>query len=453
MNSMTKSLFSASWALSLFGIKQMTNLVTPHDPSRPSHKAVEAFDVATQATGKGFDDMTHGLFAVGDELQRELIDLIASSMTVKALNPLNLFELPLMRRSTDTLRALLPGKNSQLLVRELRNKMAVFNLVRQVSTLLDLPDGPPYPPLIELVERAMALEEYPRLWAIEGLGHYHGDTFWKRNEIPRNILTDDQYRDVPAASLTMLHAGIGMAFAQHLMKTVNHLSPVSEIRHVLKEFITLCRENSQPGYEGAALESLGLITRHGQFYGDTRPTVMVQIISDELTNLDLEVLGYFWHGVGRATYFLPINFIPGYGSICHAADMLRQMAPDDYALRNAISGLAWGVTMVNIRHPEVMENWLALQGGQLTENDALSNGVVSSIMMRYDTTPGASFITSYYEHVPDYAVLSLWNTHVREACETTLQSYYPALVSHGRLGEIFRYQSLPDLVSQLEHAS
>ena len=437
MRDVTKSLLSTSWAMSLFGVKQMINLVKEDEQSRGT---TEAFDAATQATGEDFDDMIHSLFAVGDELQREIIDLLATSMTTQALNPMNLLELPVVQRSSDTLRAFMPGQNSQVLVRELRNKFTVFNLVKQVHTLLDLPDEPPYPSLADAVGRAMALEEYPRLWVIEGLGHYHGDTFWQRNMIPQSILRDEEYDGLPRESLTMLHAGIGMAFAQHLMKTINHLSPASEIRQVLKEFIVLCKENSRPGYEGAALESLGLISRHGQFYSDTRPTEMVLMVSNELAQLDTEVYEYFWHGVGRATYFLPINFIPGYGSISHATDMIRSLAPDDIALRNGISGLAWGVTMVNVRHPEVMENWIGPQQEFLTQNDALTNGVVSGIMMRQDTTPDAKFIAQYYEHEAGPEVRSFWNTGVRDACEKALGSTYPQLVQDERLGQIFRYQ-------------
>ena len=134
MRDMTKSLLSTSWAMSLFGAKQMINLVKTDEQSRST---TEAFDAATQATGEEFDDMIHSLFAVGDELQREIIDLVASSITSQALNPMNLMELPIVHRSSDTLRAFMPGQNSQVLVRELRNKFAVFNLVKQVPTLLD----------------------------------------------------------------------------------------------------------------------------------------------------------------------------------------------------------------------------------------------------------------------------------------------------------------------------
>ena len=449
MRDTTKSVLGASWAMSLFSVKQLMNIVNSGESQ--DGDTADAFDAATQATGKEFnDDMIHSLFAVGDDLQREIIDLIGSSLTVQALNPAKLMELPILKRSTDTLRSFVPGTNSAVLVKELKNKFGVFNLVKQVPITMDLSDEPPFKPLSELISRALALEEYPRLWVIEGLGHYHGDTFYMDGVVPRKILCGEEYQNIPAPALTMLHAGIGMAFAQHLMMTVNHLSPVSEIREILKEYIHLCHDNSQPGYEGCALESLGLISRHGQFYGETSPTQMVQIVSDELAKIDIDAYGYFWHGVGRATYFLPINFLPGYGSISHACDMIRSTAPDDLALCNAISGLSWGVTMVNIRDPEIMAHWISLQGEFLSSNDALANGFMSGLIMRQDTTPNAPFIEEYYNHDPKGGVQALWKTMVKDPGDLAMARIYPALVKHKRFGEIFRYQSLDRLVDGLK---
>jgi hypothetical protein len=297
------------------------------------------------------------------------------------------------------------------------------------------------------------MEPYPALWAVEGIGHWYGDTFFTSHEVPHGILKQESILELlPAESLTMLHAGIGMSFAQHWMKTVNHRSPTDDIRHVLTQIITLCRENSRPGYEGAALESLGLITRNGQFYNETRPDEMVQIVSRELEHLDPEVCEYFWHGVGRAHYFLPIHFVPGYGSIWHAVRMIRHAVPDDRAWLNVMAGLAWGVTMVNIRHPQIVANLLQYHGAQLAADDGFANGVVSSLMMRYDTTPDAPFITPYYQYQPDpteLRLVQLWHNQIQQPSAVALQEYYPRLKRNQRLGEIFRYHAFPDLMSRL----
>ena len=48
----------------------------------------------------------------------------------------------------------------------------------------------------------------------------------------------------------MLNAGIGMSFAQHWIKTVNHKSAPADIRPVVEQITALCRDNATPGYEG-----------------------------------------------------------------------------------------------------------------------------------------------------------------------------------------------------------
>jgi hypothetical protein len=251
--------------------------------------------------------------------------------------------------------------------------------------------------------------------------------------------------------LTMLHAGIGMSFAQHWLHTVNHLSSPEAIRQALQQIVALCRENSRPGYTGAALESLGLITQNGQFYSAMRPDAMVQRVSQELAALDQEAWTYFWHGVGRAHYFLPIHFVPGYGSIWHAVRMLQHAVPNRLAWLNAIAGLSWAITMVNIRQPQIVAHFVQYHGAQLAADDGFANGVASALMMRYDTTPEAPFMAPFYQYRPDQAeVEHLWHSLVRLPAQVAVQEYYPVLQHHGRLGEIFRYQALPALVAQLD---
>lgn len=451
MREFTKLTLSLPWAMSLFGMEQLTNVVLPQH----SGKATAAFDAITQAAGAQLSELVQGLFLLGDNLQRETTDLAFNLLTPEVFNPWSRVTSEFMQQSTEIFRSLNPLQNGTLTLQELQNKVQVFVLVRNIPGTLQLPAEPPYPTLREVVQRAYAMEAYPTLWAVEGIGHWYGDTFFVRHEVPRGILTAANVRDLPAESLTMLHAGIGMSFAQYWMKTVNHRSPLADIRYVLTQVIALCHDNSQPGYVGAALESLGLITRNGQFYSETRPDEMVQIVSRELAHLDPEVFEYFWRGVGRAHYFLPIHFVPGYGSSWHAVKMIRNAVPNEQAWRNAIAGLAWGITMVNIRHPQVVASFLQHHGAQLAVDDSFANGVASSLMMRYDTTPDAPFIAPFYHYQPDATdpqLVQLWQYHVQQPSTVALQEYYPVLKRHQRLGEIFRYQALAALVAQLQRS-
>jgi hypothetical protein len=448
MRELAKSTLSFQWVMSLLGVEQLANILLPQHFG----KATAAFDAVTQAAGVQFSELMQSLFLLGDSLQRDMTDMALSLFTPEVFNPSSSVTSALMQQSAEIFRSLNPIQDGTLTLQELQNKLQVFVLVRNIPNTLQLPSAPPYPPLLEVVQRAYAMEPYPTLWAVEGIGHWYGDTFFTSHEVPRGILTEAYSRDLPPESLTMLHAGIGMSFAQSCMKTITHLSPIADIRHVLAQVIALCRANSRPGYEGAALESLGLITQNGQFYSETRPDQMVQIVSRELANIDPEVFEYFWHGVGRAHYFLPIHFIPGYGSIWHAVGMIRQAVTNEQAWLNAIAGLAWGVTMVNIRQPQIVANFVRYHGAPLAADDGFANGVASSIIMRYDTTPDAVFIAPYYRYRPepvDPQLMQLWQSQVQQPCELALHESYPVLKQHQRLGEIFRYQSLPALVAQL----
>jgi hypothetical protein len=452
MREFTKSALSLPWALSLFGVEQLANVLLPQHSAR----AMAALDAVTQATGAQLSELMQGLFLLGDTVQRETTDWAYSLLTPEVFNPRSRVTAELVQQSAELFRDLNPLQGGTLTLQELQNKAQVFTLVRAIPNTLQLPSEPPYAPLLEVVRRAYAMDPYPTLWAVEGIGHWYGDTFFARHAVPQGILTEASARDLPAASLTMLHAGIGMSFAQHWLQTVNHLSSRAAMRHALEQILTLCRENSRPGYVGAALESLGLIAQNGQFYNETRPDAMVQMVSRELAEMDQEACAYFWHGVGRAHYFLPIHFVPGYGSIWHAVGMVRRAAPNHLAWLNAIAGLAWAVTMVNIRHPQVVANFVHDHGAQLAADDGFANGVASSLMMRYDTTPGAPFIVPFYQYQPDpdqVEAARLWESQVRLPAHLALQEYYPVLRHHGRLGEIFRYQSLPALVAQLERGS
>jgi hypothetical protein len=80
MREFTKSMFSYSWAMSLFGVQQMVNLL------RPS-KATQAFDHVTEATEEEFGDILKATFRAGDNLQRGIVDLTLGFFTGQAFNP------------------------------------------------------------------------------------------------------------------------------------------------------------------------------------------------------------------------------------------------------------------------------------------------------------------------------------------------------------------------------
>jgi haloalkane dehalogenase len=96
MRDFTKSMFSFSWAMSLFGLQQTLNLLKPSE-------AAKAFDNITEATEGEFDDLLKATFRTGNNLQRGLIDLMLGVLTGQAFNPSRLMNVgsDVIRQSTD----------------------------------------------------------------------------------------------------------------------------------------------------------------------------------------------------------------------------------------------------------------------------------------------------------------------------------------------------------------
>jgi hypothetical protein len=343
-------------------------------------------------------------------------------------------------RTASGLRVAASPQGSLAALTEIRNKAQVYVLVRQVSRLIGVPETFPLP-LLELVARSYALGPFPALWAVEGLGHDYAVSWFDAGLEPRGLLTTvPRARALPPASLPMMHAGIGLGFAERLLEGAGAKTTAEALRLLVADVLRLCRTSSRPGYLGAALESLGLVT--GLFH-----PALVAAVDDALRALgELEVLGFYWHGVGRSIYFRPANFLPC--STWHVFEIARRLAPDEAARRNAWAGLSWAVTLVNQRQPWILADLLvAPHGAELAEDDAFANGVASSIVMRYDTTPGAPFIEPFCAFRPRGSAreLELWEALVARPCRLALSVYYPTLAAEDRLGSIFHYQRLPGL--------
>jgi hypothetical protein len=80
MRALIKSMLSFSWGLSLFGVKQLGNLLTPPDPNQPQNNAATAFDVVTHATEGQLDGVIKAAFQAGDRVQRGMVDMILGAL-------------------------------------------------------------------------------------------------------------------------------------------------------------------------------------------------------------------------------------------------------------------------------------------------------------------------------------------------------------------------------------
>lgn len=80
MRELTKSIGSFSWAMSLFGAKQMLNALQPS-------RATDAFDTVTRETERQLGDALRATFQAGDRIQRSLVDLTFGMAGLGALDP------------------------------------------------------------------------------------------------------------------------------------------------------------------------------------------------------------------------------------------------------------------------------------------------------------------------------------------------------------------------------
>ena len=483
MRGLAKSVISFPWAIGLLGVQQFASTLTPQDPDRPD-KVTTTFNSVTRATEMQLEKVIRLAFEAGDVLQKGVVDLTFNMLTLRSPNPSGVLRMTcgLIQESAGSLAQIaakagspsdspsdgnllsslfgamqsampsvarvtslfVPEEDRDAARQVFDNTFEAFQLVPEVGGLR-LPPRGVYPPLTELVGKAYELEPFPALWAVEGLGKYYGDTFWQRNEVPRRALTDEKIKGLPDKSLTMLHAGVGLSFATRLLDAANAQASVSEIRKTLEQFIALVEDNSREGYAGCALESLGLVTR-------TFHPEMIPIVDQQLLEIDPEVASYFWHGVGRAVYFNLGLLLPGCGLPWRAIEICWREARHELGLLNAIAGATWATTLVNMRTPQVVEHLLKQHGDQISQDSAFANGVSSSLVMRYDTTPNDPNITRFCQHQPDSSdpdLVELWNREVRRPCEDALQKYYPVLKKQNLLEEVFHYQPLSESIDRL----
>jgi hypothetical protein len=433
MRELTKSVVSSSWALSLFGAQQLADLMSASRPGRSLAARANSLDAVTGAARASLSNRLQRFYHLNDDGQRGMVDLAGaairfdvSGMLKPAMDVANPF--------VTGVGAISPSRDWLVDWQELRNKIDIYDLVQNVESRID---AHPDVPLNELVSRAYGLGDFHALWAVEGLGHYYAEQAFKSTEDPRGLLSDPAALGLPDKSLTMLNAGIGLAVAERLIEHVKPTDADQSFGDAVARFVDLCHRNATRGYTGCALESLGLVAR--TFH--PRLVAPLDIAIQATGNEDL--LGYFWHGAGRANYFALRNFLPCCG-ISWAR--LVEQSPHHTGKRNLVAGLAWAITLVNMRTPQVMEKLLRRRGREITNVDAeaFGNGITSSSAVRQDTTPCAAFIWDFcHAHRIGFAtsnVADAWERWVVQPCHLGSTRLHAELASAGRLEVLFAFR-------------
>jgi hypothetical protein len=359
-------------------------------------------------------------FALSDRLQRGLV-------------------FGALLQSTDTVEDMVPGEDGQLAWREFRNKLQAFGAYEYVETNLHISRRSDLS-LVDLVLQTEKLDPYMAVWVTEGIGHYFAKVQSKRGHIPHNLLMEVALDSLPDRSLIVLHAGMGLSFAEEELRRLPDRKSGADIRRMIRRLVELCEVNSRPGYKHITFEALGLVTR----------TLFPQLMSDldrEIKDMDLDLLALFWHGVGRGLYFLPIHFIPQSGSGSRAMEMALNEPPHRIGRLNAVAGLAWPLTLVNIRHPYIMENFLKDSQHLLAASDAFSQGVSTAVMTWLESAPQDSALKAFINHRPsNLSLTSIWKRQIRLPCQIAIDKHLPMLKFERRLDDLFRYTPMAHLL-------
>jgi hypothetical protein len=72
---LTEAMFRFSWAMSLFGVKQMTSMMMPSGTNPPLSEVTESLNAVTEATEEQLGQVFKNAFKAGDTLQKSVTDL------------------------------------------------------------------------------------------------------------------------------------------------------------------------------------------------------------------------------------------------------------------------------------------------------------------------------------------------------------------------------------------
>lgn len=422
-------------AISSFGAQRMLG-VLPIADTEPVRAAQESFYRTGEDAKKVFMTNTalFGAFQFGDKVQSALASLASDTLSGKILSPSYIKHMAegLAQGSADAVGSLASAQARDLLKVQFGNTFDVIGFVNHVSAPSKLSDDGTYP-LEEMIESCYSHGDYPALWYVEGLGEryataYLNDSLATGKEL-KGLLTSGKMLAADQKVQTMMHAGIGIIFGKHAVGSLTPWSTDDQVRAAVDTFVSLVKNNSDPGYIGAALESLGLVTRtwHGQ---------LVAKISAFLKDTNPDLYEFFWHGAGRAMYFSPMYMLPGL-SPWDAAD---NEPTEETARRNARAGVAWAFTIVNSRQPEIAANFLRHNSDRIASNDAYTDGVYSTLTMAGDMVPGHRYVSAFGRYQPEDAEgKDAWNKHIGADAEVKIDGIRSKLKSINKLGEVFRY--------------
>jgi hypothetical protein len=343
--------------------------------------------------------------------------------------------LDVMLQSADVLKQITLENGDRLAWQEFQNKIQAFYLFEYVDLVLGLSDVAELD-LKETLGRTHSLGPFFSVWATEGLGHYFSYLRTSGGHLPRNLFSDNAI-SWPRESMVPLHTGMGLALAEALLARTRDPQTVAE------NFVQLCRSNSRHEYWQAAVEALGLVICNLH-------SGLIAPLDNYFSKSNEQLLPYLWHGIGRGLYFAPANSLPWWSAPSQVFGWIQQ-APHEVARRNAVAGFAWAMTLVNLRHPEIMARFIEQRGASLATDDAFAYGVFSSLFVWLNCAPDGSAVRSFCEYRPQQSnesLLQLWQTQIQQPGR--LAFHYKNRNNPADMGTIFCYYPLVEIAREMQ---
>jgi hypothetical protein len=399
-----RSLVRLSWATSLYGVERLGELLDGQRRNRLG----PAVDAVTDHATSSMSETAAMVFWATEAIGREWWETLDESWRPEGRRRLRK---ALAARTADGVRFLSPSVAGSAARRELRNKFRSFWHVMEAERLVDVgrKDATPEADRRALESTiAQVLAERPEvaLWTIEGLAYRY---------VCRalGLLPDAPRRRPPVEGLwrgelspllerlgPVLHLSLGMAIGRDALGRLSIGRNEAAVRRAVREIVAGCRRHARPSLVFYSFESLGLVTRI------FRPALVQAVDRGVAASGDRELRRLYWHGVGRALYFAPVQLVPGYASFDHALELLRREVPADLH-DDALSGLGYAFILVNARTPKVIENVLSRWGAELAATD-FRRGAAAGLHMQDEVIPGSNLERALADHQPPQAILDLW---------------------------------------------
>jgi len=258
--------------------------------------------------------------------------------------------------------------------------------------------------LAQSVQRCQSLEPFSRPWVLEGVGYDYAGQALGRGRPCDKLLQGPHTTGIPHSLLLTLHTGAGMAFGRAALAERSRGTGTMLQRHWQR-----CLDNAEgPWAAEIMFESLG-------FVAATLNRELIPEIRRELDGWPAELVDSFWHGVGRGMYFLPSNLAPISAMRRYVIVESRRMAPEGAGRKKVFAGIAWAVTLTNLRHPAVLASWVEEQDDEA----AFRSGVASALKFWLLCVPEDQHVARLSSYRPhgNSRLTTLWDSIVSSSCD------------------------------------